>query len=135
MFHRSKWLTLAAAVAVAALFSGGAPPLDSLAQAQSKAAKKPSKKKAATHVFKVQARHPKWRVIPAASKPAAHAVARALKRQGWKAQVKARAGRAFVRAKMTRWHTRGVVTNRPSANRLARVLRAQHFQSRVIQVK
>jgi len=136
---------LATAVAAAALVLAGAPPLDSPLRAQppkgkqkatpKAAPKKPAKKQTVPHVFKVQARSPQWRVTPAANKAAAQVAARTLKRQGGKAQVKVRAGRAYVRAKMTRWRTRAVVTNRPAANRVASVLRAQRFQARVVQVK
>ena len=142
MLYRTKWLTLAAAAAAAVLLSGEIPPLGAPLQAQQPkaapkkaAARKPSRKQAAQHLFKVQARSPQWRVIPAANRPAAQAVARTLKRQGWTAQVKAKQGRVYVRAKMTRWRTRAVAPNRPQAARLASVLRAQRFQARVVQVK
>src|SRR2546421_9509077 len=100
MLPRTRWLTLAAAVAVAALFSG-AP--DSPLQAQPKgAAKKATKKKpprrvAAQHIFKVQARNPHWQVSGVTSKPVAQAVARRLKSQGWSARIKAKQGLAVVR--------------------------------------
>jgi hypothetical protein len=141
MIRRAKWFILTAALAVVALLAGGASSLDSSLRAQTPksaakktAAKKPSKKKAAQHLFKVQARGAK-RVFAFSNKPSAQTAALALKRQGWSAKVKARKGQAIVQAKMNRWQTRAIVTTRPLANRVASILRAQHLQTRIRQIK
>jgi hypothetical protein len=137
MPSRTRWLTLAALAAAVALPAG---PPDAALRAQqpkagAKAAPKPSRRAAAPHVYKVQARNPHWHTSGVTTRPAALAAARRLRSQGWTARVKARAGKAVVRYRMTRWHTRAVVTGKARANAVAGALRARQFQARVLTVK
>jgi hypothetical protein len=88
------------------------------------------------HVYKVQIRHPGWKVagrFPTAL--SAKVAAAQLRRVGWHTQVRNYRGAHITRVKMPRWKTRAVVANRLSAEVVAHHARATGFQARVIRIQ